>query len=412
MTCFPRSVFGVVLACLAGCSALGLFKSDREATVPPTKTGESASSVTHDPTAQTTPVDRLTVNDETVEAGELWKDLHDELAGQANMLSPQGYRSYVARRAAQLITDKIAEMLLYQQASLRLSPEMTTRVDKYVDGDIRKIVTSEHGGVQRRYEKYLESQGRTLEDVHDKLRRRIVVTSYLEAEVRPKMAEPTRAELLAAFEATAESARRPARRSMSLIDVRISKQGRTGTAHQSAGRTDERGGQSPPDAAARAAALSRIQAVQTELLSGAKFADVARRSSDGLHAADGGAWGWVTRGSVRERFEPAVEALYRLSAGEVSDVIEAKDGFFLVRCDGIDPGAEPDFQALQPRLKERHFLAAYDRSITKLVADLREKARIEPANLERFHAALVEAAPDPADARIQSRTSEPSTATP
>ena len=38
----------------------------------------------------------------------------------------------------------------------------------------------------------------------------------------------------------------------------------------------------------------------------------------------------MTRGSVRERFEPALEVLYRLRAGEISDVIETEDSQILV----------------------------------------------------------------------------------
>ena len=113
-----------------------------------------------------------------------------------------------------------------------------------------------------------------------------------------------------------------------------------------------------------------------------------------MHADEGGAWGWVTPGSVRERFEPAVNALYALDEGAVSDVIETADGFFLVRCDEIDHGAEPEFEALQPQLKERLFRLAYNQLIMDRVNQLRAKARIEPADLETLHAAVVRAGRD------------------
>ena len=328
------------------------------------------------------PVDRLTVNSDAVTAAELWWGLQEELATKAKTLSPEAYKSYLEQRAAQLIGDKIAEMLLYQRASLRLSEEIKSAVDKHVDREIRKIVTSEHDGIQRRYEKHLESRGQTLAEVREKLRREIIIASYLEQEVKPKVAEPTRTELLEAFQFSADSLRRPSRRSMSLIDLRIS------------ARLPENVTDPTPEQlrAAREEAMSRVRAAHDELQTGADFAEVARRYSDGLNAAEGGSWGWVTKGGVRERFEPAVEALYKLNAGQISGIIEAEDGFFLVRCDELDPGLEPDFQSAQPELKERHFRAAYNRLIIDLVAELRGKARIEPANLERFHTAAVNAA--------------------
>jgi hypothetical protein len=252
-----------------------------------------------------------------------------------------------------------------------------------VDGEVRKIVASQYGGTERRYEKYLESRGRTLADVRDELRRSIIISSYLDQEVRPKVPEPTRAELLALFHASADSLSRPPRRRMSLIDVRV-------TDRLASGLTDPTREQS---AAARDAAQTRIQSAKTELTSAEAFADVAGRYSDGLHAAEGGAWGWVTEGSVRERFEPAVEALFRLDARKVSDIIETDDAFFIVHCDEIDPGYESDFQTAQPRLTEFLLREAHSRRITALVAELRADARIEPANLERFHAAVVQAVP-------------------
>ena len=72
--------------------------------------------------------------------------------------------------------------------------------------------------------------------------------------------------------------------------------------------------------------------------------------------------------------------------------METPDGFVLVRCDELEPGVEPDFQSVQPQLKELYFRKAYNRMISDLVAELRAKARIEPLKLERFHAAVVAAA--------------------
>ena len=353
---------------------------DRIAAPMPTRPPSNPPPV-YDDAAETFAVSRLTVNAETVEAHELWSGLHDELSTKARTLTSEDYRAYLDRRAARLITDKVAEMLLYQQASLRFSPEMNAKVDKHVDAQIRKIITTQHEGVPRRYERELESQGRTLEDARQKVRREIIIASHLEQEVKPKVAEPTRDELLAAFEANVDLFRRPARRRMSLIDVRLrdrlGKDVVTPTHDQSE--------------SARVQARSRIQTAQAELDSGADFAEVARRYSDGLHADEGGSWGWVTKGSVRERFEPAVETLYHLDTGTISSIIETDDGFFLVRCDQIDPGYEPDFQTLQPRLKERVLMEAYNRLVVEQVARLRSKARIEPPNLERFHAAVVDA---------------------
>jgi len=325
----------------------------------------------------------LSVNGETVGAEELWNDIREELSQKAAELSYAEYRTYVEGRAAQLIFDKIAEMLLYQRAALKLPSEADGMIDAYVDEEIRGIVATDFGGVERRYEKHLEAQGRTLDEVRESLRRQVVITRYLETEIKPKVPEPTRAELVAAFGEYADSLRRPPRRRMSLIAVRILDRLPSDLDNPTRDQWE----------AARGEALSLVTTAQTELGSGIPFAEVARRYSDGLHASEGGAWGWVTTGSVRERFEPVVDALYRLEVGEVSKVLETQDGFFLVRCDEIDAGLVPEFEDAQPELSRQLFRRAYNRLIMERVAELQSKAQIEPVDLRFLHLAVVNAAP-------------------
>ncbi|MFQ5591217.1 MAG: peptidylprolyl isomerase [Phycisphaerae bacterium] len=330
----------------------------------------------------TGPVDALVINGETVKAIDLCRERSAELQQQARALSPLQYREYVEREASKWIVEKMTETLLYQRASLHYSPEMRATVDKYVDGEIRRIVTESHGGVERRFEKHLASLGRDIEAVRSGLRRRIIIASFLESEIKPKVVEPTRTELLAAFRASSDAYRVAPRRRMSLIDVRV--RDRLDSAN-----TDPTAEQL---AAAREEARSIIQMAKTEIVSGQEFASVARRYSDGLHSTEGGDWGWVRKGSVRERFEPAVDALFQLDVGQVSEVVEADDGYFLVRCDEVDPGVEPSFQDAQPALRASLSQASYERLLAGLLAELRSKARIEPPDIERFHAGLVAAA--------------------
>ncbi|MHC4696127.1 MAG: peptidylprolyl isomerase [Planctomycetota bacterium] len=377
----------VVLACMLGCTAPRRADSHSNATPEgeraTARNGVRLASQVYDQPGDGA-VSALTVNGETVEAIDLCRERWGNLKRWAKDLSRPEYRAVVERESVQWITDKITEMLMYERASLLYSPEIQANIDKYVDGEIRKIVTANHAGIQRRYEKHLATQGLDIEDARAKLRREIIIASYLESEIKPKIGEPTRADLLAAFEASRDSYRKPSRRKMSLIDVRV------------IDRLDEGINNPSPQQlqAARENARSIIETARAELAGGKEFADVARRYSDGLHKTEGGAWGWLGKESVRERFEPAVDALFQLEAGKVSEVVTVDHGFFVVRCDEIDPGVEPSFQDVQPALRASFSRASYNRLIAEFVTELRRNAHVEPANLERFHAAVVEAALD------------------
>ncbi|MCH7872740.1 MAG: peptidyl-prolyl cis-trans isomerase, partial [Planctomycetes bacterium] len=101
--------------------------------------------------------------------------------------------------------------------------------------------------------------------------------------------------------------------------------------------------------------------------------------------------GWIRRGSVREGFEPAVDALFGLDEGEISTIVEGGDGFFLVRCDEIDEPVTPDFETLQPELADRYFKVQYNRLVMERVEKLRQQAHIAQDDLNRFFVAVIEA---------------------
>jgi len=324
----------------------------------------------------------LRVNEESLTADEFWNVYAGELRDRARTMSREEFERDVAQWSFQLIPDRINEMLLYQHARRLLPEQADKRIDEIVDGEIRRIITREHRGVQRIYENHLAAQGRTIEDVRNRLRREIVIAGFIEREIKPRVAEPTRAELLAIYDQVKQEAQRPLRRKMSLIDIRTREFLPEGTRYP----TEEQ------RAEARRRARTEIDRLASELRSGADFATLAREHSHGLHAPEGGTWGWIEKGSVRERFVPAVEALYNLAPGQVSQVIETDGGFFLVRCDEKESSQVPDFQNAQPELKDRYLKEAFNRRISKLLSEMQQTSRIEPRELELYHRAVVEAA--------------------
>jgi parvulin-like peptidyl-prolyl isomerase len=375
-------LFATLLALGAGCAydrpikTAGESPRDRDSSSPSTVSRSPQTNGDESPGVLHIGPDRLV-------ADSLWRDIEPEIKQQAKELTSSGYSTFLERRAAQLVTDNVAEVLLYQRAALRIPDSVKERVDSLIDADIRRIITTRHDGIERRYAKHLESRGETLEQVREKLRREYIITAYLEQEVKPKIALPTRDELWAAYKMLMETQDRPERRRMSLIDVRTSAQLPADVTSPTRDQFES----------ARDAARAKAESALEEIRAGKDFAEVARRASDGLHAKDGGAWDWITRGSVRERFAPAADALYSLEEGAVSELIESSDGFMIVRCDEIDRAEVPDFQTVQPQLEDQYFRGMYNRHVIEMIAELREQARIEPQELERFHRAVVAAAP-------------------
>lgn len=330
------------------------------------------------------PVTQMRINGEVVEADEILRPIRDTLAEKAATLPPESYQRLVQRESETAISDTMARVLLHQQASLRLGEREKEYLEQIVVGEVRRIVTQQYGGIERSFERDLASRGQSLEEARDEIRRGIVIRRHLELTLKPKVPEPTRAELLELFQANLDKWRRPPRRRMSLIDVRL----------------PEGVSESDPEqlALARTEAGKRIEQARTQLKESVPFAEVAKRYSDGLNASEGGGWGWVNLGGVQERFKPAVEKLYTLEEGQISDAIETPAGFYLVRCDEVDPGFEPTFESVQAELKQQQFEAQYSQLIVDHVNELRASAEIEPPDARGarlFLAAVMQTAPRP-----------------
>jgi TonB family protein len=82
----------------------------------------------------------------------------------------------------------------------------------------------------------------------------------------------------------------------------------------------------PYDASQVAAAEGKAKDLREAIQRGASFSDLAKTSSEGPTASFGGNMGVFVRGEL----DPSIEkAVFQLKAGEVSDVIRAKQGFLI-----------------------------------------------------------------------------------
>jgi len=125
-------------------------------------------------------------------------------------------------------------------------------------------------------------------------------------------------------------------------------------------------------------AVKKQQADETlqNLLNGADFAETAKEVSEGIRADDGGAFPWSEPKDIRAELRPA---LYSVATGEVSDLIETDDEFYIIKIEerrekGYTPlndvreEIETELLALEQnrlhadlmeRLAERHFVVRY-----------------------------------------------------
>ena len=98
------------------------------------------------------------------------------------------------------------------------------------------------------------------------------------------------------------------------------------------------------------AARQKLEDIRQQLLAGASFEELAKQQSqDPGSAKQGGDLGWVESGQMVKPFE---DALFALSNGEVSGIVESEFGFHLIKLDGIESEAADSFEVKRVELEQ------------------------------------------------------------
>jgi peptidyl-prolyl cis-trans isomerase C len=116
---------------------------------------------------------------------------------------------------------------------------------------------------------------------------------------------------------------------------------------------------------------SEAQAVIDELKKGAKFEDLAKKSTDQGSRDKGGDLGWSIPGSYVKEFG---DALGTLEKGKFTETpVKSQFGYHVILLEDSRPTSFPSFEEIKPRLLQQ----AQQQQITQMVDDLRAKAKVE-----------------------------------
>jgi parvulin-like peptidyl-prolyl isomerase len=111
-----------------------------------------------------------------------------------------------------------------------------------------------------------------------------------------------------------------------------------------------------------------------QVLRGAPFEAVARRYSQGVDAPDGGHHDWTTKGSLAS--ETLDVAIFNLPVGQLSERLEDKEGFHIVRVLERRDAGRTSFLEAQIEIKETLKDKRMRADISKYVAKLRTQIRV------------------------------------
>jgi len=129
-----------------------------------------------------------------------------------------------------------------------------------------------------------------------------------------------------------------------------------------------------PDAAAQAAAEAKANDLLKQIRAGANFEDIAKKYSDGPSAADGGALGVFKRGQLAKQLE---DTTFAMKVGEVTNVIQAKQGYLILKLLDHQQAGIPPFKDALPKIEDALYYEKLQPALRTYLTKLREDAYID-----------------------------------
>jgi parvulin-like peptidyl-prolyl isomerase len=99
-----------------------------------------------------------------------------------------------------------------------------------------------------------------------------------------------------------------------------------------------------------AAARKKAEEIREQLKKGEDFAALAKAHSNGPFAEKGGDQGWLEKGALVKSLD---DAIFRLKAGECSDLVETKDGYLILKVAGVQPASRQSLAEARAAIARR-----------------------------------------------------------
>jgi peptidyl-prolyl cis-trans isomerase SurA len=123
-----------------------------------------------------------------------------------------------------------------------------------------------------------------------------------------------------------------------------------------------------------ATAEAKANSLREQIQKGGAFDDVAKKSSDGPSAAQGGDLGYFKRGTLSKDLE---DRTFAMKAGDVTEVIRTKQGFVILKVTEHQQAGIPTMKQMEPRIQDALYYQKLQPALRAYLKKLREEAFID-----------------------------------
>lgn len=128
------------------------------------------------------------------------------------------------------------------------------------------------------------------------------------------------------------------------------------------------------DDAKVAAAKAKADEIEALLKGGADFAQLARRSSNGQTAGEGGDLGQYKRGTLAKVLE---DATFGLKAGQFTEPIRTRQGYIILKVNEHTAGGVPEFKDVENQVEEADYMTKMEPALRDYLTKMREASYID-----------------------------------
>lgn len=313
--------------------------------------------------------DILLINDDFVSVNEAVYGLRSDPAFSAPRSIDDARRRVLPR-----VQQAVGTLLLYQKATARLTDPAREAVRKAVDQQVQRRASLEFGDSTARFQEHLEKYGLSLKDYRRIVERQLLARDYVREIIAPQM-NPSRAELLQAYQDSKRRAAEPEMREMLLIEAPFAKFLENDQLWELASPAERQ--------AAEQAASTHIRNAHDALVRQQKpFADVVQAFDRGPQRVNGGSWGMIGR-PLRAPYDEPSRRLFQFASGQVSDPIRMESGWCILKCGAVRGGPDRrSFEDMQADLREELLEKRFNEYTQKYLQKLADAASV--SSIEEF----------------------------
>ena len=272
-------------------------------------------------------------------------------AANRGKVSDEQLEAEIKKLLQKQLPQHIETKLVFYDAKRTIPAENFPNVEKslakqFEKVELKQLLERHKAGSRRELEEKMREMGTSLERQKRAFVQRTLAQQWIRQQVNFE-GEITYDQMLAHYHDQLKDFENPARARWEQLMVRFSRY---------------------PDKATARAAISRMG---NQVLGGVPFADVARQSSHGSTAEDGGARDWTTSGSlVCEQLD---RALFGLPLGQLSPIIEGPDALHIIRVVEREAASRTSFIDAQVEIRNQIRRQRTQRELREYVQRLKEE---------------------------------------